>query len=117
MNHISVDEWDERLRRVLFAETLPRVSPTQDTITIRQLRVKGTYTDTVIEVIFTDERRPECTFGFAYEAGLWLSGSFEEAADDPEWVNSMLWSNFVEVGDWSRLFEVACADPDEIAWL
>jgi len=115
-SYLSPADWDDRLRRQLLSQTIPFELWGQTTTTVVEVRLKGAYPVTVIQVIFTDSRRPECTFGFYWATGDWLREMPEYAADDPEWVVSMFWANFTEMCAGTRNLERACPS-DEIFWL
>lgn len=115
-SYLSGKAWDERLRRELKAVPFPRPFESRRNITLTEARAVGSYPDTVIEVIFTDEGRPDCTFGWKWGTGGWLEAMPEYAADDPEWVVSMMWANLAEATSTSRLSSCECSG-DEVTWL
>jgi hypothetical protein len=113
---LAPDEWDDRLRRALLLDNLPRRFSGRPTTTITEIRVRKTYQETTIGVVFTDDRRPDETFGYAWSAGMCLRGMYDIAADDPELVVSMLWANLVEA---SRNGKIAESPPSlgTVAWI
>lgn len=112
MEHRS---FEERLRTALHARFFEMSSALNPAAAIEDVRVWGSYPDVSIAILFRENRRPECLFGFHWGSVRPWYDDDDSFAKEPEGLATLIWAN------WDELFAPGAlpedCDPTEITWI